>query len=85
MPRAAVERNRVAKLVSIGEMAIVEEAVPPVGEGEVLVGIRSVGICGSDIHYFLEGGLGVIQATTPHAHGPRASRRSCRVARRRVR
>jgi L-iditol 2-dehydrogenase len=69
VPRAAVERNRVAKLVSIGKMAIIEEDVPTVGEGEVRVGIRSVGICGSDIHYFLEGGLGSFKQTLPMPMG----------------
>jgi L-iditol 2-dehydrogenase len=50
-------------------MAIVEEDVPPIGDGEVLVGIRSVGICGSDIHYFLEGGLGSFKQPLPMPMG----------------
>jgi L-iditol 2-dehydrogenase len=69
VPKVAAERNRVAKLVSIGKMAIVEEDIPPVAEGEVLIAIRSVGICGSDIHYFLEGGLGSFKQALPMPMG----------------
>jgi L-iditol 2-dehydrogenase len=31
---------------------------PVVGEGEVLIRVRAVGVCGSDLHYYLEGGIG---------------------------
>jgi L-iditol 2-dehydrogenase len=31
---------------------------PAPGEGEVLVRVRAVGVCGSDLHYYLEGGIG---------------------------
>jgi len=39
---------------------IVEKLVekPKAGEGEVLVRIRSVGICGSDVHFYEEGRIG---------------------------
>ncbi len=33
-------------------------AVPAPGPGEVLVRIRAVGVCGSDVHYFAEGRIG---------------------------
>lgn len=58
-------KNRVAKLVSIGKIKIVEEEIRSLSEGEVLVRLRSVGICGSDIHYFLEGGLGSFKQPLP--------------------
>lgn len=32
--------------------------VPKPGPGEVLLKIASVGVCGSDVHYYLEGGIG---------------------------
>ncbi len=42
---------------------------PDPGPGEVLVRIRSVGICGSDMHWYLEGGIGSHQAVYPQVLG----------------
>lgn len=42
---------------------------PDPGFGEVLVKIKSVGICGSDMHWYLEGGIGNITATYPQVLG----------------
>ncbi|NLS78050.1 MAG: alcohol dehydrogenase catalytic domain-containing protein, partial [Chloroflexi bacterium] len=39
-------------------MRIVQAARPVPGPGEVLLRIRAVGICGSDLHYYKEGGIG---------------------------
>lgn len=37
--------------------------------GEVLIRVRAVGICGSDVHYFQDGGIGDQQVTGPHELG----------------
>lgn len=58
-------KNRVAKLVEIGKIEIFEETIPELKDNEILVAIRSVGICGSDMHYFLEGGLGSFKQPLP--------------------
>jgi len=58
-------KNRIAKLVAIGKVEIFEEELPSLKEDEVLVAIKSVGICGSDMHYFLEGGLGSFKQPLP--------------------
>ncbi|MBI4909381.1 MAG: alcohol dehydrogenase catalytic domain-containing protein [Acidobacteria bacterium] len=42
---------------------------PDPGPGEVLVKIRSVGICGSDMHWYLDGGIGSIEAVYPQVLG----------------
>jgi len=42
-----------------------EEPVPVPGAGESLVRVTAVGICGSDIHWFLEGGIGESRVTQP--------------------
>ncbi|MBI3208974.1 MAG: alcohol dehydrogenase catalytic domain-containing protein [Candidatus Solibacter usitatus] len=42
---------------------------PDPAPGEVLVKIRSVGICGSDMHWFLEGGIGQSKAIYPQVLG----------------
>ena len=38
---------------------------PAPGEGEVLLRMRAVGVCGSDLHYYLEGGIGPAQIREP--------------------
>lgn len=58
-------KNRIAKLVGIRKVEIFEEELPPLKEDEVIVAISSVGICGSDMHYFLEGGLGTFKQPLP--------------------
>jgi L-iditol 2-dehydrogenase len=62
-------KNRVAQLVEIGKIKISEEELSPLQKDEVLVAIKSVGICGSDIHYFLEGGLGSFKQKLPMGMG----------------
>ncbi len=43
------------------------------GRGELLVGIRANGICGSDVHFFKEGRLGNFVVTEPYIPGHEAS------------
>ena len=46
------------QLVALREVDVRPMPEPPEpGPGEVLVRIRAVGICGSDMHYYLEGGI----------------------------
>jgi L-iditol 2-dehydrogenase len=47
-----------SRLYGIGDLRIEEAAVPEPGYGEVLLKIASVGTCGSDVHYFVEGAIG---------------------------
>jgi len=46
-----------------------EEDVPALQSGQVLVELKAVGICGSDVHYFLEGGLGSFKEKLPMSMG----------------
>ena len=41
-----------------GKLVLEEWDVPPVGEGEVLVAMRRVGVCGSDVHFWKDGRIG---------------------------
>lgn len=76
---------RVARLHRAGEVLLGEEADPVPGEGEVLVRVTSVGICGSDLHWYDEGSIGDARLAAPlvlgHemagvvASGPRAGTR----------
>lgn len=58
-------KNRIARLVKIGKIKIFYDELPSLKEGEILVKIKAVGICGSDMHYFLEGGLGSFKQQLP--------------------
>jgi len=49
---------RSLRLHAVGELRLHEEPDPEPQPGEVLVRIRGVGLCGSDRHWFLEGGIG---------------------------
>lgn len=50
---------KVARLHSVGDVRISNEADPTVSDGETLLQIASVGLCGSDLHRFGEGVLGL--------------------------
>jgi len=56
---------RVAVMERVGEVVVQERPRPSPGPGEVLVRIRAVGICGSDVHYFVEGRIGKFVVTGP--------------------
>jgi L-iditol 2-dehydrogenase len=58
-------KNKVAKLTQIRKIEIFEEEIPKLQKGQILVAIKSVGICGSDMHYFKEGGLGSFKNPLP--------------------
>jgi len=49
---------KVVRLHGPGELRVSEEPVPEYGPAEVLLRIRAVGICASDVHYYKDGGIG---------------------------
>lgn len=65
--------NRAAVLHGAGDLRV--EAVPTrePGEREVLVAIRAVGICGSDVHYYEHGRIGDFVVRTPMILGHESS------------
>jgi L-iditol 2-dehydrogenase len=50
--------NRAAVLTAPGEIVVEDRTVPEPGPREVLVEIASVGVCGSDVHYYQHGRIG---------------------------
>lgn len=48
---------KAAVLEKIKEIKIIEVDVPDISDNEVLIKIKSVGICASDLHYYLSGEL----------------------------
>lgn len=50
--------NKAAYMVGLDKMEIRDVPVPAPADGEVLVKLEYVGICGSDVHYFHDGRCG---------------------------
>ncbi len=60
---------KVAALTKIREIRIQERDIPKIDDNECLVRIRCVGVCGSDVHYYLHGRIGSQVAKPPHILG----------------
>jgi L-iditol 2-dehydrogenase len=56
---------QVARLHGVGDIRVGDEAVPEPGPGEELVRVAAVGICGSDLHWWDQGGIGDAQLAQP--------------------
>ena len=57
--------NRAAVLTRPGEIVLEDRPVPVPGPREVLVEISSVGVCGSDVHYYEHGRIGPYVVRAP--------------------
>ncbi len=66
-------RNRVSVLSPQLDISVEDREVPSPGAHEVLVAVRSVGVCGSDIHYFEHGRIGPYVVDAPVILGHEAS------------
>ncbi len=66
-------RNRVSVLSPQLDISVEDREVPVPGAHEVLVSVRSVGVCGSDIHYFEHGRIGPYVVEAPVILGHEAS------------
>ena len=78
---------KTARLHGIGDVRVADEPVPEPGPGETLVRVTAVGICGSDLHWFGEAGIGDATVSHPLVLGHEAAgvieagpRRGTRVA-----
>ena len=63
---------RVSILRGVGDVAVEDRPVPEPGPGEVLVRIGSVGVCGSDVHYYEHGRIGPYVVDQPLVLGHEA-------------
>src|SRR5947199_5940915 len=56
---------RAAVLHAAKDLRIEEVAAPPLGSRDVEVRIEAGGICGSDLHYYFDGGFGTVRLKEP--------------------
>jgi L-iditol 2-dehydrogenase len=63
---------RASVLHAQGVLAVEERPVPLLGAGDVLVKIGSVGVCGSDVHYYEHGRIGPYIVDAPLVLGHEA-------------
>ncbi|HEX2740018.1 MAG TPA: alcohol dehydrogenase catalytic domain-containing protein, partial [Rubrobacter sp.] len=57
--------NRAAVMYGTHDVRLEEVPVPEPGPKEVLVEVRAVGVCGSDVHYYEEGRIGSFVVREP--------------------
>jgi L-iditol 2-dehydrogenase len=60
-------------LTKPGALSVEEVAPPSCPEDMLLINVKEIGICGSDLHYFNEGRIGDHVVTSPHILGHEAA------------
>lgn len=55
----------VARLRAPGDVRVDDEPPPTLGPGEVLLRVTSVGLCGSDLHWYADGAIGETRLDRP--------------------
>jgi L-iditol 2-dehydrogenase len=56
---------KVARLHGAADIRLHDEPKPVPADGETLLQVRAVGLCGSDLHWLAEGGIGDAQLVHP--------------------
>lgn len=49
---------RAAHIFGVRDVRVQDDPIPDLAAGEVLIQVKSVGVCGSDLHWFEEAGIG---------------------------
>lgn len=65
--------TRVARLYGKQDIKVETQGLSQPGAGEVLLRMAAGGICGSDLHYYQDGGFGPVQVREPIISGHEAS------------
>jgi L-iditol 2-dehydrogenase len=66
-------RMRAAVLAEPGRIQMAERPIPTPGPGDVLIRVSSVGVCGSDTHYYRHGRVGSFVVDAPLVLGHEAA------------
>ncbi|WP_105382791.1 L-idonate 5-dehydrogenase [Neorhizobium alkalisoli] len=66
-------RTRFARLYGARDLRIEEGPVPTPREGEIVLRMAAGGICGSDLHYYQDGGFGPVRVREPIIPGHEAA------------
>ncbi|RRD49971.1 NAD(P)-dependent alcohol dehydrogenase [Arachnia propionica] len=69
------ETMRASVLRAVGDIVVEERPVPTPAADEVLIQVASVGVCGSDVHYYEHGAIGPYVVKSPLILGHEASGR----------
>ncbi len=56
---------QVVRLHGPGDLRLHDEPIPAPGPGEALVRVKATGVCGSDLHWFCEAGIGDARVVKP--------------------
>ena len=64
-----MDKMKAAVMTAPDQMEIREMEIPRYGDDEVLVQVKSVGVCGSDIHFFHHGKIGMYTVEPPYVLG----------------
>ncbi|CAH1252768.1 SORD [Branchiostoma lanceolatum] len=67
------EPNISAVLLEKGNLKLEERPIPKPGKNEVQIAMHSVGICGSDVHFWTDGAIGPFVVKAPMVLGHEAS------------
>lgn len=77
-----IESVKAAQLTGIRQMEITELPAPQIErDTDVLVRVKVVGVCGSDVHYYTEGKIGSNQVKYPYRVGHECMELSRKLAR----
>ena len=60
---------RAVRLHGIRDLRVEEVPDPVPAPDEVVLAVKAVGVCGSDLHHYLEGSIGAIQSEAPFVLG----------------
>lgn len=75
-----MKKQMMALLTGLMKLEIAEAEVPQIQDGEVLIKVESVGICGSDVSYYSKGSTGVGKVQFPHTLGHECSGRIAKAS-----
>jgi L-iditol 2-dehydrogenase len=67
------DSNLAAVLYGIGDLRVEDHPMPKPGPNEVVIEVHSVGICGSDVHYYEHGRIGDHVVRSPMVLGHESS------------